>query len=71
MNPKTDVNPKTYEFPAIIKKVPDLDGAYVEVPFDVQPSSARGGSSFTLLLTAFHMTGRSQEGHAVPYHRSA
>lgn len=26
---------KQYEFDAIIKKVPDLDGAYVEIPFDV------------------------------------
>ena len=25
-----------YAFDAILKKVPDLDGAYVEIPFDVQ-----------------------------------
>lgn len=29
-------NTKIYEFEAIIKKVPDLDGAYVEIPFDVK-----------------------------------
>ena len=25
-----DMNPKTYEFEAVIRKVPDIDGAYVE-----------------------------------------
>ena len=27
---------KIYEFDAIIKKVVDIDGAYVEIPFDVK-----------------------------------
>ena len=27
---------KVYEFEAEIKKVPDIDGAYVEIPFDVK-----------------------------------
>ena len=27
---------KTYEFEAVIQKVPDMDGAYVEVPLDVK-----------------------------------
>lgn len=27
---------KIYEFEAEIKKVPDIDGAYVEIPFDVR-----------------------------------
>ena len=30
------MNPNTYEFDAEIKKVPDLDGAYVEFPFEVK-----------------------------------
>ncbi|MGI6767501.1 MAG: DUF1905 domain-containing protein [Bacilli bacterium] len=30
------MNTKIYEFEAIIKKVLDLDGAYVEIPFDVK-----------------------------------
>lgn len=30
------MNPKCYEFEAVIRKVPDLDGAYVEFPFDVR-----------------------------------
>ena len=27
---------KKYEFDADIRKIPDLDGAYVEIPFDVK-----------------------------------
>ena len=30
------MNNKTYEFDAIIKKVPDIDGAYIDIPFDVE-----------------------------------
>jgi len=27
---------KIFEFDAIIQKVPDIDGAYIEFPFDVR-----------------------------------
>ena len=30
------MNEQTYEFDAVIRKVPDMDGAYVEIPFDVK-----------------------------------
>lgn len=30
------MNSKTYTFDAEIKKVPDLDGAYVEFPYDIR-----------------------------------
>ncbi len=30
------MSPKTYEFEAIIQKVPDIDGAYIEFPYDVK-----------------------------------
>ena len=30
------MNTKTYKFEAEIKKVPDIDGAYIEVPFDIK-----------------------------------
>lgn len=30
------MNDKIYEFDAVIKKVPDIDGAYIEFPFDVK-----------------------------------
>ena len=34
--------PKIYEFDAELKKVPDIDGAYVEFPFDVRKEFGRG-----------------------------
>lgn len=33
---------KVYEFDAVIKKVPDLDGAYIEIPFDVKKEFGKG-----------------------------
>ena len=30
------MNKKLYEFDAVIKKVPDIDGAYIEFPLDVE-----------------------------------
>ena len=36
------MNPKIYEFTAVIRKVPDIDGAYVEVPFDVREEFGKG-----------------------------
>lgn len=33
---------KTYEFDAVIKKVPDIDGAYIEIPFDVKAEFGKG-----------------------------
>jgi len=31
-----------YEFTAEIKKVPDIDGAYIEIPFDVKAEFGKG-----------------------------
>lgn len=36
------MNPKTYEFEAIIKKVPDIDGAYIDIPLDVKEEFGKG-----------------------------
>jgi hypothetical protein len=36
------MNHKTYEFEAVIQKVPDIDGAYVEFPFDVKAEFGKG-----------------------------
>ena len=36
------MNTKIYEFDAIIHKVPDIDGAYVEIPFDVREEFGKG-----------------------------
>ena len=33
---------KTYEFEAEIKKVPDIDGAYIEIPFDIRKEFGKG-----------------------------
>ena len=39
MESKTDA---LYEFEALIKKVEDIDGAYVEIPFDVRETFGKG-----------------------------
>ena len=36
------MNDKLYRFTAEIKKVPDIDGAYVEFPYDVRTEFGRG-----------------------------
>jgi hypothetical protein len=33
---------KTYEFMAEIKKVPDIDGAYIEFPYDLRTEFGKG-----------------------------
>ena len=33
---------KRYEFDAVIQKVPDVDGAYVEFPYDVRAEFGKG-----------------------------
>jgi hypothetical protein len=33
---------KIYEFEAEIKKVPEIDGAYIEIPFDVKAEFGKG-----------------------------
>jgi len=33
---------RIFEFDAVIQKVPDIDGAYVEIPFDVKETFGRG-----------------------------
>lgn len=44
------MNAKTYTFDAIIKKVPDINGAFVEIPFDVK---AEFGKSRVLVHATF------------------
>lgn len=36
------MNGKIYEFDAEIKKVPDIDGAYIEFPYDVRTEFGKG-----------------------------
>lgn len=33
---------KIYEFEAIIRKVPDLDGAFIEFPYDIREEFGKG-----------------------------
>lgn len=33
---------KTYEFDAVIRKVPDIDGAYIEFPYDLKAEFGKG-----------------------------
>lgn len=36
------MNPKTYEYEAVIRRVPDVDSAFVEFPFDIRAEFGRG-----------------------------
>lgn len=36
------MNEKVYEFDAILRKVPDIDGAYIDFPYDVKEEFGRG-----------------------------
>jgi len=36
------MNDKFYEFDATILKVPDIDGAYIEFPFDIRQKFGKG-----------------------------
>ena len=36
------MNGRTYVFDAVIQKVEGIDGAYVEIPFDVREAFGRG-----------------------------
>ncbi len=38
----SDMDTKVYAFDAVIRKVPDIDGAYVEIPFDVRQVFGKG-----------------------------
>lgn len=33
---------KIYRFSAVLQKVPDIDGAYIEIPFDVKKEFGKG-----------------------------
>lgn len=64
------MNEKQYAFDAVIRKVPDMDGAYVEIPFDVREAFGRGrvkvratfdgapyDGSLVRMKTPFHILG--------------
>lgn len=37
-----EMNEKIYEFDAVIQKVPDINGAYVDFPYDVRAEFGKG-----------------------------
>ncbi len=41
------MNDKVYEFEAVIKKVPDIDGAYIDFPYDVKTEFGKGRVAVT------------------------
>ena len=61
------MNPKTYEFEAVIRKVENIDGAYIEIPFDVKSEFGKGRVPVTATFD-----GERYEGSIVrmktPYH---
>ena len=61
------MNPKTYECEAVIRKVEDIDGAYIEIPFDVKMEFGKGRVPVTATFD-----GERYEGSLVrmktPYH---
>jgi hypothetical protein len=54
------MNMETYEFDAVIEKVPDLDGAYVALPFDLRAEFGKGR-----LFVHATFNGEPYEGSAV------
>ena len=54
------MNPKTYQFEAIIQKVPDQDGAYVALPFDLKAEFGKGR-----VFVRASFDGESYDGSAV------
>ena len=72
------MNPKRYTFEAVLQKVPDIDGAYVEIPFDVRKEFGKGRvkvsatfdgvpyeGSLVRMGTPFHIIGVRKEIRAV------
>lgn len=48
---------KVYEFEAMIKKVPDIDGAYIEIPFDVKEEFGKGRVAVTATFDGVNYDG--------------
>lgn len=61
------MNPERYEFDAVIQKVPDIDGAYVEIPLDVRVVFGKGrvkvSASFDGVLYDGNLVRMGTPGH--------
>ena len=51
------MNEKIYEFDAVIQKVPDMDGAYVEFPYDVKKEFNKGRVKVTAFFDGVEYAG--------------
>lgn len=51
------MNSKAYEFEAVIRKVEDIDGAYVEIPFDVISEFGKGRVPVSATFDGEHYEG--------------
>lgn len=53
----TNRRPEWYEFDAVIKKVEEIDGAYIEIPFDVKKEFGKGRVPVTALFDGVSYNG--------------
>lgn len=51
------MNEKVYKFVAVIKKVPEIDGAYLEFPYDVKKEFGKGRVKVTALFDGVEYRG--------------
>jgi len=51
------VNDKVYEFDATLIKVPDIDGAYIEFPYDVKEEFGKGRVKVSATIDEFPYDG--------------
>lgn len=51
------MNTLRYEFDAVIQKVPDIDGAYVEFPYDVRREFGKGRVKVSVTFDGFPYDG--------------
>ncbi len=51
------MNENEYKFNAIIKKVPDIDGAYIEFPYDVRKEFGKGRVKVTATFDGVEYNG--------------
>ena len=51
------MNENIYEFEAVIKKVPDMDGAYIEFPYDVRKVFGKGRVKVTATFDGVEYNG--------------
>lgn len=54
---KNKMNTKKYEFDAEILKVPDIDGAYIEFPYDVKKEFGKGRVKVHAIFDGVHYDG--------------